>query len=614
MTFKSTASFNLATHELKIWAGFLHELEQAGLPAETAIESLLNHEVGHYVTFPHDLATSLYLHTIAGQQFGKDGDTICAYYGEVVDDIDCFRSDIRREPHTALARAEARTGLSSIDRVTRAVHQEQLGIDLGITLTPDERKVLKDLTSIDYTAPWTIPEKHAVNLISFGEAIRGLIGKDVPKPAAPAKLDEIAKRMPGYEAMLAQSWPKVLATYLHPLVQQKPRIVLDLPVPLPGQGKGTPSPGCTGIDGYSDSQVNDALDDLIRRHGKIPYEMVRDHIGRTRPGFQDRFGQGKESKEKFAGTAGIDHIQWHDEEVPYYKRWASTYGLYIIKKPLKEDAFNLYPAQQKPFQTGDPLQKVNPWSCPYLLPGISQRWQEAKGKRVQVKQKVPDLFVMLDTSGSMTHPKYQSHAVLAAFVLGRNYHANGSRVGIGNFSADILLMPPTRDLDAYQRAACAYWGGGTVLNVDRIKAWFEHLSRTGGKNVPDITISTEEDYEELIKKLGGDKRQFEEKHLEVRIREKLPELYERIDNILISDGAIGNITDVVDYLNSIARATRNTIFLIKSPNEYKAWTELGLKNTTIHPVDNPEDLTGLAIGRSKAIKEGLYTPEDRHGK
>ncbi|MBI4453655.1 VWA domain-containing protein [Candidatus Woesearchaeota archaeon] len=375
---------------------------------------------------------------------------------------------------------------------------------------------------------------------------------------------------------------------------------------------------------FSDKQLNDGLNKIINKYGKFRYERVRDYVERATGRQLDVMAGGSnQSDGKLAGLEKSD-LQLHDAEIPYYWRKASTHGVYIHKKPIVSDTFNSYPEGTQVFRVGDPIKTLNPFSTGGLiLPGITKRYKLKQGHKRDRMYKVPHLLIVLDTSGSMKRPEDGSLAVLASFILARNYYENESSVGVINFSTDLAMLPPTRDINAVYSMLCAYWGGGTVLNKNKIIEYLERIAQnellsvdkqrrsqysrkpfSAGQdpNMPYV-LTTDQDYEELIKGMHPDfKKQFIEKNLKVNLGNKqFKETYESIDTIIITDGEIFNIEELIDFINTAAVVTRNEMYLIDNRGGYKGLRDKILPNTNITPVDKEEDLIGLAVGRVKTL-------------
>ncbi len=594
-----TAHIDFVTTKINISQKYLDSLIQEGVSKDAALRGLLVHEVGHYSVFPRELSTFLFLSQISHDVF-KDrwkAEAILQYYMDCVNDTDSLRSNHRRPDLSTIIggghkiqqtmitksapadRAEIEK-MCRVDTVIGMYRQKVAGVDIGIKGDKNLEKKLDELGKIDFCC--TDDYAHAVSLVAFGKAIEDLLHKPKQKISFYAKGGEKGSKGEGGGN------------------RRDDKDGQD------EEGGGYTHLGDITIDDFSEQQINEALNDIIKKHGKERYEMIKEHLKELTHGkFKDQYEDKQHAK-----PAGLEHscITWNNKEIPYYDRLSSAYAVYIVKKPLKTDAKDLYPERNLPLEVGDPLTKVNPFSSPWILPGITQRREDAMGKKIQEQYRIPDLGMWLDTSGSMMHPAHKSYAVLAAFILAKNYHANNAKLFLANFSADLLLMGPTRDIELIETGLCAYWGGGTVLNIDKLRQYFE-LRKERDKDFKEVMATDAKAYEDMLKKMSHhEQQQFLDKAITVPLEKNVKELYERTDNVLISDGYIGNISELVGYMNSIARYSRNTLVLIGSENEYKQWSAMDLKNSTIILVNKPEDLIGMAIGKARKLCEETNHP------
>jgi hypothetical protein len=339
--------------------------------------------------------------------------------------------------------------------------------------------------------------------------------------------------------------------------------------------------GIGSLEGIPNENLDRALTDILRKLGPQAFRLSKDYLRKVRPDFKDSFGDENDFKSKNAGIERAN-FKLNDELIPLYKRWAASYGVYIVKRPFEKDSTSLYRSGKKEYEVGDPIHKIDIFgSRGYVgVPGISKTYLEEEGTIPSVEWSIPHLFVGIDSSGSMEHPASPRGApqVLAAFILGNNYYANGAYVGGWNFSTDIAYLAPSRDIDAFYSLMCGYWGGGTVINVEKLK---EFLAKTEiGK--PRLMFSDEKDYEIDMSK--------------IKMKVK------KLDNVIITDGYIYNLEDVLGYLQNMGEITRNFVF-ITNKEKYNEWLNIKLPNTWIYLAEKPEDLVGLALGRGKALVE-----------
>jgi len=372
-----------------------------------------------------------------------------------------------------------------------------------------------------------------------------------------------------------------------------------------GDGKGEvqgPVFGDISIDDFSDNQINEGLNEIIRKYGIERYKMIKKFLEEKTGRKWDK--DTEKSSGKLAGIGSVDEIERNDDMIPYYERLSKTYGMYIIKKPVLVDVIDNYPYENIEFSPGDPLNRLNKFSTGgRILPGITKRHKEGCGKKQDRTFKVPHCFICIDSSGSMTHPRNKSHAVNTGFVIARNYYANNAKIAVMNFSADSFLLLPTRELHDVYAALCAYWGGGTVLDTEKMKEYItKYFGKEfySGKKSANYIVSDEKDYEELIGRLGKrERKEFEKKaSIEVKLKE-VKEVFDKVDMHMITDGEIANLPEVIEYFNSISKMTRSTIYLIENPNQYAEWQSLNLPNTQIINVENEKDLEHICIGKVK---------------
>ena len=157
----------------------------------------------------------------------------------------------------------------------------------------------------------------------------------------------------------------------------------------------------------------------------------------------------------------------------YYMKLAENYALPVKKIPMR-DSGNLHPHSHRPWEVGQPVREVDPWSSfGKYLPGITQIWERRQGEIFGVKEKTPDCLIIIDSSGSMVDPRARlSHAVLGAGCAADAYLRNDARVAVYNFSdapaGGREHLPFTKSRTLAYRVLCRYFGGGTALDLPAI--------------------------------------------------------------------------------------------------------------------------------------------------
>lgn len=575
----STAWIDFRTNETHIVASFLDDLvKKAGLEQDVAVRGILKHEFGHYVIYPRECAQLLFLGHIADSQWKKYHKHVLAYWIDVLDNLPQILKEHRGKEVRELYRGmntlfeqeqmlpdqtrKLLEGLQinpdqlrevlrqySVDRLLTAYYQAQSKQDLGVDLSdaPYLEEKLKELMTINYLDT----ASEITNFVLFGTIIKEVL----------EKLEENLPKVP----------EDVLKKLLEPYITDAP-----------------------DMKDFSDKQIEEGLDYIIRKWGKRRYEMIRDYVER-------QTGKKYDQPERNRPGIGLERteLQFHDDQIPYYERKARTYGLHIHKKPLIVDVRDQYPEGKHTFHVGDPVRTLDPFSTGgRVLPGITKRHQLKAGTKKDKQYRVPHLLIVLDSSGSMIRPEEGSPAITAGFVAARNYWENGAEVGVMNFSGDTAFLLPTRNLEQVYSMNCAYWGGGTTPNIEKIKEYMRRIH--GGEK--GVFYTTEKDYERVIERMDpSERREYLDKNLQIDLKGGLQQTYEKLDTIMITDGGIANLEEVITYFNATAEVTRNTIFLLTYKDKDGTYNipeefQQELLNTQVIPVTKDDDLVNIVIG------------------
>ncbi len=588
-----TAYFDFKTNETHVSKEFLEKLVEHGeMDSETALSGIYKHEVGHYVHYPKECSHLMFLGHLAESSFGEHAKDVLAYWVDLKGNLPQILKEktgkevrelykglntlIEKEEDFSEEQKEELRQQSedpeqimedlkrySIDRLLISYYQEQCKEDLGVHVEDEYfQEKLSQLMTLDFSDDSTDLQ----NFILFGNYV----------------IDMLEKR----KNVLPKSMQNGIGT---------------------GHGEGKGMDPVIGrpinLGDFTDEQIEDGLDEIIRGKNKHRYERVKDYVEKETG---KKFDITKPKSKGQGIGLGTSNLKNNDDQIGYYERLAATFGAYIHKKPIIVDATDSFPEGSERFKVGDAFKTLDPFSTGgRILPSITRKKKLKHSHKRDRLYKVPDANILIDSSGSMEDPCNGSNAVLTGFILGKNYHDNGAKVGAVNFSVDTAFLMPTRELYDFYSMMCAFWGGGTALNIPKIKKYMEQVARPDVREMPKY-FTTEKEYEHFLGTLSSEKqKEFVDKDLELNLRGRIKETYEKVDNFLITDGGIANIDEVVGYLNSLAEVTRNTIFLIDNPSDYKRWTEVTLPNTQIIPVSKSEDLRGLAVGAARNI-----TPSD----
>lgn len=506
--------------EVVLSTAFLDRLDEADAERRTIIETLLLHEVGHYVLFPRELVHHLRYLQRAMETFGDEyGRRYYSLYADICVDLRLLGDGYvgtelldLRERALDVATATARSDVE--ETVQRRIHRLLLGIyqetfdDLPrrVALSDVERAWLDPFLDINYFVD--DPAAHERNVVRFGNALERVLN-DVPGRAIRAG---------------------------------------DSPL---DEGKSAADRPFGGTDPATirNAELGDALSDAVDEGGSYQYERLLDFL-EARAGFEDPLDSPPGDA---GGAAGIEPgtFERHDDLVPFYRRWARSLPLAVTDTTVPADEAARYRRGRRAFEFADPIRDVDPFASFGVLgvPGVTKVNTYAGGEDHSVERTVPDLIVGLDSSASISHPTEDSHAVLAAFLLAATYRRNGARVGGYNFSTELAFLPPTTDRSSFHSLACGYWGGGTAFDRASLADFVANADALDG-----LTFSSSEAYERLLERIdrGDDRAESGESPFGDN---------QAVDHALVTDGNLVNRESLVAAIDDAPAHVRTFVFV-----------------------------------------------------
>ncbi len=165
-------------------------------------------------------------------------------------------------------------------------------------------------------------------------------------------------------------------------------------------------------------------------------------------------------------------------------RWYRDQSYSIVIRPAGIAKKSFYPSGLVKWRFSDPPSELDvPYSlslAPRLIPGVTtyRRSQEWCGMKAG-SERVPELLVVLDSSGSMDGHRRgtKTHAAtLAAFKASIFAHSRGAEVAAISFSDRMVLQKWTRNIAAVERVLVQHLGSRThipgqeVLNLAKERA------------------------------------------------------------------------------------------------------------------------------------------------
>lgn len=231
----------------------------------------------------------------------------------------------------------------------------------------------------------------------------------------------------------------------------------------------------------------------------------------------------------------------------FYSALAEDYPIPIRKKQIEKDG-SLYPYTHEEFSIDDSINDLDPFSSRGIIPGVTQKWIRKDAEVLTEFSKIPESFIIIDSSGSMPNPDQRvSVPVLGATVIANAYLDNDARVAVYNFSADSIVAKPSKTKSRIHRIIRTYQAGGTVFSPEVVH--------------------------------------------------KIVEKQESLDISIISDMNIHNFDEFVTYVAGLPNIHRIHLFYTHSGNIKDIETKLRHKeNVAILPLKAKKDVAAITMG------------------
>lgn len=444
-------------------------LNTAGVPlhsdpgqAEPYLRSICHHEIQHYLLCPFDGVTNGLMFSAARQHVADDiAMFVCNVFADLVVDT------------TLLKRFPSLTR----DRITTSI------VDSALRTTDHSPLWILVISTYRWMWDFSIPEGVDVD-DGTREASQRIV--DVAR-----KYIDNEHRWPSATGEIA----KIVAEWL-PEDCEMPRSTgskTSSPEEKPGEGSLAPEHVPPDLDGIMGSPTEDRNGDRARRCAN-PEQIVspESEMERMAIEVEDRGGSLKDLESVYimagGGTGSRDWIRF------WYR--AKVRGLlkFHVAHRRPQGSIPLTPSN---WRLGDPVEELDVvqslQAFPVLVPNMStRRWITSLSYGEDSKDSLPDMLVVLDSSGSMTWamgPKdlrgpYHV-ALVSALAAVDTALRKGSRIAAINFSGNILMSGWGRNRSEVESTLLAYQGGGTVMPVKTIEALCEEAT----SNVMSIIIT-----------------------------------------------------------------------------------------------------------------------------
>lgn len=175
-----------------------------------------------------------------------------------------------------------------------------------------------------------------------------------------------------------------------------------------------------------------------------------------------------------------------DEEKEWLRFWYRAKAGDIIQFKVKTPGFSgSLPVNPELWRLGDPIEDLDIvqslQSFPVIVPNMStRRWQRMTPPGQMESDSLPDLLIVIDSSGSMTWRMSSKrvsgpyHTALVAAFAAMNFAVrNGRRMAAINFSDGSKTSEWSTERRDVERVLLSYQGGGTVAPVKTIESMCE---------------------------------------------------------------------------------------------------------------------------------------------
>jgi hypothetical protein len=561
----------------KIFIGshFINKTTSAGISLEEALKGINIHEIGHYMTFPKTLSTIIFCANLFYTYFkNKDGcdekilNFMFQLYADLVNDTASVLTEKRKKDVLKFRETSQRILQDELNRDIRAVllaymyHQDGLDFNtaldkaLSISYNGEEKlekkkefvPYLEEMDKLDLFNEKI--EQLRVNIYRFGSIILEIINKYKKKNNCNIELntDGIDNDMDIDKILLRTS----------------------------------------------EENLKEALREIALKVTKKEYEEIKEWL--KEKGLL-RKESDKGEKEKGNQDVSIETSEGKlpiDQEVlDYYKELSSHMPIVVAKKPIKTKKPRIVVNKTERYAVGeDPTLIIPESSSGKILPNITRKINIGRKPKTSRDYKVPNLLIVIDSSGSMPDPKEEkSYAVLAAYCAARSYHINGSYIGVINFSGKSFYLPYTRKLNDALGAISAYQGGGTKVDIQMLRKMLN----------ADLAKLYEEMYEKNMLNIRELPQEVIKKNIEINIKHLSDALLEgHIDLLMFTDGGIYNIGEVITFLEERININRVTIVLSDRFKEFSTIPEyFENKKIRVYKVSKEEDIVKITIDNVK---------------
>lgn len=521
-------------------------LNTAGVPlymntseAEPFLRSVCHHEIQHYLLCPYDGVTSGFMFSAARRHLNDD---MAMFVVNLFADLVVETSLLLRFPRL------------THQRIASSIHES--------TLRTSTHSDLWRIVAACYRTMWgfVLPPKIQLDNDIFELA---------------RKIAEIARKSMNIEAR----WPKACEKIAKLIAERIPEDENpfasgsgDCKVVTRGtQGESSDGSGATlpvDVDAVMGSPLENRNGDLAKKCSPGgPTRDIEDEMEKLAQDVNDRGGT-IEDLEAVYILAGMGSPQatwirfWYRAKARELVRFEITTPKTAGSVPLTPELWRL----GDPIEDLDIVQSLQ--AFPVIVPNMSTRkWQHFYPEGAEREESLPDLLLVIDSSGSMTWAMGSKRvagpyhtALVSAFAAMDFALRRGSRVAAINFSDGTRTCDWTSERGSVERILLAYQGGGTVAPVEKI-------------------------------------------------REACEKAEKRVLALIITDAYVANWGKLVNVVSKLTQQEHRIVFFhigaASGDRESKTHKDLRAAGAGVYGVKSVKDLPGLVVKEARDAYRGL---------
>ncbi|MCX6710237.1 MAG: hypothetical protein NTV63_04800 [Candidatus Woesearchaeota archaeon] len=561
-----TAFLNFLDLSIGINAPFLKKMAgYANGDIEKMAKGIFTHEIGHYMFFPQNVSLSLYLSYEAEENFKENSAIIYALFADYVNNSLIYYQQVEAESLKGLLAS------SYLDKKNRATNsamalsygkrmKEEFSVDLSGFEEETMKKIIKAADEIDSV---TVSMSRNYNLQysqlrRFGEAILPLLNIDRQKMKENQKnnCDKNCQNNGGQGENPCNC-------------------------PSGGGSRIITKEDFDKLPAEDKQKIKQAIREMIKHMDKKKYEKIKEHF----------LGKESAKKDRAPGIGtGIENVESaEDKTTEYYKELAAEYGIFIRPKKTRTLSSTKQVFGKEDFKMDSPPIGIDTrYSGGKILPGLTKKIRIESIPYLKNSQSLPSLIIYKDASGSMPNPQQETcYATLAGTIFIMSYFRSGCNVGVSLFDSEMTDIFRSEDEDELIKMICSYKGGGTSIDLDRLK-------KDIAESKSEIPIDLKKINEEEIRK-NPLFRKYLNKNGRISLQELTSQSY--VDLMIITDGGIMNVDELIDFMKNNEKYRPTIIhtgtFQLDIPG-YDQQHTCSYGGITVFKADSKEDLVRIS--------------------